>query len=482
MNISQPQSDQTNAVELKSAVLKTDRSIPWSPQSWQTCRLSQQANYSDTNRLDETIKELSQLPPLVSVQEIEELKTKIAGAAEGKCFVLQGGDCAELFSDCNAESITDKLKILLQMSLILVYGLNKPVVKIGRMAGQYAKPRSAETETIKGVTLPCYRGDLINGADFEKQQREPDPERLLKGYSFASLTLNYIRTLLDNHFADLSNVDNWDLDFISHSARAHEYHKILDKIKYSQSVIENLTLQTNQPGAKDKIFTCHEALHLHYEQALTRQCDQGHWYNLSTHMPWIGMRTSQLDSAHVEYMRGIENPVAIKIGPSMSAKQLLTLVDILDPDNSPGRLTLITRFGQQNINQLLPPMISLMQKEERTPLWCCDPMHGNTSLTRHGRKTRRFDAIVDELTGAFRIHQENGSHLGGVHIELTGENVTECVGGARGLTELDLQKAYKSLVDPRLNAEQSLELAILITQLKQDLATNQTDRNLRSSW
>ncbi len=476
MKTSLPKSDPQ-----QSGKQNSDPSNSWHPESWQTYRLVQQAQYSNIEQLDATIKELSQLPPLVSVQEIEELKNKIASAAVNQSFVLQGGDCAELFSDCNAEAITDKLKILLQMSLILVYGLNKPVIKIGRLAGQYAKPRSAETETINGITMPCYRGDLINGAEFNKQQRQPDPERLLKGYSFASLTLNYLRTLLDNHFSDLSNVDNWDLDFVTHSAKAHEYHEILDKIKYSQSVLKNLTLQSNQPSVKDKIFTCHEALHLHYEQALTRQCDQGRWYNLSTHMPWIGMRTCQLDSSHVEYMRGIENPIAIKIGPGMKAEYLLNLVNILDPDNSPGRLTLITRFGQDKIRQHLPPMISLMQKEGRTPLWCCDPMHGNTSLTEQGRKTRQFNAIINELTEAFQIHQENNSHLGGVHIELTGENVTECIGGARGLTELDLQKAYKSLVDPRLNAEQSLEMAILITQLNQKLNANLVDNNRQSS-
>lgn len=465
---------------MQSSQYKSGHANRWDPMSWQSCRLTQQARYSDTNKLDETIKELARLPPLVSVQEIEELKARIANAASGKCFVLQGGDCAELFSDCNAEAITDKLKILLQMSLILVYGLNQPVVKIGRLAGQYAKPRSAETETINGLTLPCYRGDLINGAEFNQQQREPDPKRLLKGYSFASLTLNYLRTLLDNHFSDLSNVGNWDLDFVTHSAKAHEYHEILDRVKYSQSIIENITMQSSQPSVNDKIYTCHEALHLHYEQALTRKCDRGRWYNLSTHMPWIGMRTSQLDSAHVEYMRGIENPVAIKIGPGMSAEQLLKLVNVLDPENTPGRLTLITRFGAKNIRKLLPPMINLMQKEGKTPLWCCDPMHGNTSLTKQGRKTRQFESIINELTDAFQIHRENNSHLGSIHIELTGENVTECVGGARGLTELDLQKAYKSVVDPRLNAEQSLEMAILITQLNQKLAANPIDKKQKS--
>lgn len=439
----------------------------WHPESWQAYNISQQASYSDTQKLDEVITELSQLPPLVSVPEIEELKTKIASAAKGESFILQGGDCAELFSDCNAEVITSKLKILLQMSLILSHGLNKPVVKIGRLAGQYAKPRSSETEKMGELSLPCYRGDLINGAAFEQKLREPDPKRLLKGYSFASLTLNYLRTLLDNQSDDLPNQENWDLAFIEHSPKASEYRNILDKIKYSQSVIKNFTSQTNLTSIKEKIYTCHEALHLHYEQSLTRQCELGSWYNLSTHLPWIGMRTCQLDSAHVEYFRGIQNPIAIKVSSDMSTEQLRALVDILDPDNIPGRLTLITRFGDDKIEQFLPSMIDMMQQAKRTPLWCCDPMHGNTSTTKQGFKTRRFDSIISELSHAFQIHKTHGSHLGGVHFELTGENVTECIGGARGLTEMDLKRAYKSLVDPRLNADQSLEMALLITQLNE---------------
>lgn len=445
----------------------------WHPHSWQQFKISQQARYSDQSELDSVIQELTQLPPLVGVEEIDDLKDKLASAAAGETFILQGGDCAELFSDCNAESITSKLKILLQMSLVLVHGLNKPVVKIGRMAGQYAKPRSVETETINGVSLPSYRGDLINGSNFNSQDRNPEPRRLLKGYSFASLTLNYIRTLVETKFTDFSKLENWDLDFVSHSPLANEYQQIIEKIKHSISLVENLTQAHTRPPIKDKVFTCHEALHLHYEQALTRKSENGNWYNLSTHLPWIGMRTAQKDSAHVEYMRGIANPIAVKIGPSTTPEHLLHLCDLLDPNNTPGRLLLITRFGNQKIGKQLPPLIKALKSQQRTPLWCCDPMHGNTSVTKKGMKTRRFDAIIDELTQAFLIHQQHNSHLGGVHFELTGEHVTECIGGARGLTEFDLQRAYKSLVDPRLNADQSLEMAMRIVGLNQKL-TRQT--------
>jgi len=454
----------------KSWQNKSSSPKSWNPESWQNFPISQQVDYADQQALEKSINELSSLPPLVSVEEIEDLRSKIASAAKGDSFILQGGDCAELFSDCNAEVITSKLKILLQMSLILVDGLNKPVTKIGRLAGQYAKPRSSITETIDGTSLPCYRGDLINGAEFTVEQRTPDSKRLLKGYSFASLTLNYIRTLLENQFASLSNVENWDLDFVSHSAKADDYHSILNKVKRSQSLIKNLNQQNTQLPVRDQIFTCHEAMHLHYEQALTRQYKDSSWYNLSTHLPWIGMRTCQPDSAHVEYMRGIANPIAIKIGPSMSSKDLLNLCDILDPNNTAGRLTLVTRFGNKKVSECLPKLIKQMKQADRTPLWCCDPMHGNTSITENGTKTRRFDTIIDELTQAFQIHQDNHSHLGGVHFELTGENVTECLGGARGLAEKDLARAYKSVVDPRLNADQSLEMAMRIVQL--NLAIN----------
>jgi len=440
-------------------------SLKWQPDSWHQHTAAQQAVYENQKELSEAINELSQLPPLVSVNEIDDLRFRLASAAKGESFVLQGGDCAEMFSDCNAEVITGKLKILIQMSLILVYGLKMPVTKIGRLAGQYAKPRSKQTETINGQALPCYRGDLINSAQANCKARRADPKRLLKGYSFASLTLNYIRTLFDDRFSDLSNIDNWDLDFVAHSSRAKDYKNIIEQIQISQSLISNLSQNQISQKLNDKIFTCHEALHLDYEQALTRQQSNGHWYNLSTHLPWIGMRTCQLDSAHVEYMRGIANPIAIKIGPSMTENHLLKLLDLLDADSKPGRITLITRFGANHISQHLTPLIKAIKQQDRMPLWCCDPMHGNTSTTEQGVKTRNFDDIIQELTLAFKIHRDLDSHLGGVHFELTGDHVTECTGGARGLTELDLARSYKSLVDPRLNADQSLEMAMRLIQL-----------------
>jgi len=439
--------------------------VQWQPDSWHQHTAAQQAIYDNPKELSEAINELSQLPPLVSVNEIDDLGLRLASAAKGESFVLQGGDCAEMFSDCNAEVITGKLKILIQMSLILVYGLKMPVTKIGRLAGQYAKPRSRQTEIVEGRQLPCYRGDLINSAEANCKARQADPKRLLKGYSFASLTLNYIRTLFDDRFSDFSNIDNWDLDFVSHSSRADGYKKIIEQIQISQSLSSNFSQNQISQKINDKIFTCHEALHLDYEQALTRQQSNAHWYNLSTHLPWIGMRTCQLDSAHVEYMRGIANPIAIKIGPSMTENHLLKLLDLLDADSKPGRITLITRFGANHISQHLTPLIKAVKQQGRMPLWCCDPMHGNTSTTEQGVKTRNFDDIIQELTLAFKIHRDLDSHLGGVHFELTGDHVTECTGGARGLTEQDLARSYKSLVDPRLNADQSLEMAMRLIQL-----------------
>jgi 3-deoxy-7-phosphoheptulonate synthase len=426
----------------------------WSLDSWQQGQINQQVEYPDAAGLDSVIKELTELPPLVSVQEIIELKSQIASAAKGESFLLQGGDCAELFADCNADAISSKLRIIWQMSQLISHGLNKPVVKVGRLAGQYAKPRSSTTENINGQTLPSYRGDLINGAGLTKSERTPDPKRLLKGYSFASLTLNYIRTLIENQWAKLSDVSHWNLGFIELSPHQNHY----------QALVDSLLAYSNPEVSQHKLYTCHEALHLKYEQALTR-LDNRAYYNLSTHMPWIGMRTAQLDSAHLEYMRGIANPVAIKIGPSTDVNHLLKICEILDPDNSPGRLTLITRFGEKNITNCLPPLLSALQKQQRLPLWCCDPMHGNTSTTSSGIKTRNFDVIMSELSQAVSIHNQMGSHLGGVHFELTGDDVTECIGGARGLTEDDLPRAYKSLVDPRLNADQALEMAMQIVQL-----------------
>jgi 3-deoxy-7-phosphoheptulonate synthase len=440
--------------------------IQWHPASWQGKPAQQQATYPDRNALDQVLGQLSRLPPLVVSWEIEALKEHIAAAQRGERFVLQGGDCAETFEDCDSDKVAKKLKILLQMSLVLVHGLKKPVVRIGRMAGQYAKPRSAETETRDGVTLPCYRGDIVNRPAFTLQDREADPQLLLRGYERAALTLNFVRALIDGGFADLHHPEYWDLDFVQHSPLKDAYerivHSISDALDFLEATSGNPIHETNRVS----FYASHEGLHLPYEQAQTRYIErQQRWYNLSTHMPWIGMRTAALDGAHVEYFRGIANPLGIKVGPSMSAEWVQGLISTLNPNNEPGRLVLIHRMGVKDIDKRLPPLIQAVRATGSPVLWICDPMHGNTETASGGLKTRRFENIVAEVEAAFRIHREMGSWLGGVHFELTGENVTECTGGARGLTDGDLARAYKSQVDPRLNYEQALELAMRIAGL-----------------
>lgn len=437
---------------------------PWHPTSWQQHTYFQRAPYPCAEHLQKSIAELKRLPPLVTPLEVDRLRQRLADAAEGRAFVLQGGDCAELFSDCNEQTIANKIKILLQMSVLLAHGLKKPVVYIGRIAGQYAKPRSMDYETHEGVTLPSYRGDLINRAEFDVAARTPDPERMVQGYGFASLTLNYIRGLVESGFASLHHPEYWDLDFAANSQSAQEYQRHVARLRQTAPEEVKQWLQS------EHFFTSHEALHLDYEQALTRQAPMQRWYNLSTHLPWVGMRTAFKDSAHIEYLRGIENPIAIKVGASLAPETLLALCQQLNPDNKPGRLMLIHRFGQEHIARCLPAFIAVIQKAKQKVLWSCDPMHGNTVHTEKGIKTRYFDAILTELEHAFVIHKQHGSELGGVHFELTGENVTECMGGARGLTEADLERAYKSLVDPRLNYEQSLEMALHIVRYQAQAA------------
>ncbi|MCZ6825901.1 MAG: 3-deoxy-7-phosphoheptulonate synthase class II [Gammaproteobacteria bacterium] len=436
----------------------------WHPASWQNRTASQMLPYPDETKVADVLSRLSRLPPLVTSWEVERLKSELAEAQRGERFLLQGGDCAERFDECNSDLIAKKLKILMQMSLVLLYGLKKPLVRVGRIAGQYAKPRSTDTETRDGLSLPTFRGDLINKDGFTTEDRTPDPELMLEGYVKASLSLNFIRALLDSGFADLHHPEYWDLDFASHSPLEDEYRRIVSSISDSMDFFESISGRSIHQTTRVAMFTSHEGLHLPYEQAQTRYIPRWErWYNLATHFPWIGMRTGDLDGAHVEYFRGISNPLGIKVGPGMTGESLQKLLEVLNPLNEPGRITLIHRFGVSQIKKRLPSLIRAVQATGSPVLWCCDPMHGNTEVTADGVKTRRFDNILDELEMSFDIHDHSDSHLGGVHFEMTGEDVTECTGGARGLTDADLARAYKSQVDPRLNYEQALELAMRIT-------------------
>lgn len=440
----------------------------WHPASWQSRQAAQQASYPDQAALDRAVSDLSRLPPIVTSWEVDGLKDHIAKAQRGEAFVLQGGDCAETFDECTSENIVAKLKILLQMSLVMLYGLKKPVVRVGRMAGQYAKPRSADTESRNGTSLPSFRGDLVNRNPFTAEDRIPDPQMILRGYERAALTLNFVRSLIDGGFADLHHPEYWDLGWVGHSAMADDYHEIVKSISNSLDFLETVSGAELHETQRADIYAAHEGLHLLYEQSQTRYLDRRErWYNLTTHFPWIGMRTAAIDGAHIEYFRGIANPMGVKIGPGMTAEWLQELIAALNPNNEPGRLTLIHRFGAKTIEEFLPDLITAAKETGSPVLWVCDPMHGNTESTADGTKTRRFDNIVSELESAFRVHRSMGSYLGGVHLELTGENVTECTGGARGLTDGDLARAYKSTVDPRLNYEQAMEVAMRIAGLHQ---------------
>jgi 3-deoxy-7-phosphoheptulonate synthase len=437
----------------------------WSPTSWQGRPALQQPTYEDPAALARVVAEMGTLPPLVTSWEVEQLRDELARAALGQAFVLQGGDCAENFDDCRSDSIAGKLKILLQMSLVLVHGTRKPVIRIGRIAGQYAKPRSADVETRNGVTLPAYRGDIINRDGFTAAERAHDPALMLKAYERAALTLNFIRALTDGGFADLHHPEYWDVSFATGSPHAAQYSHIVDSIRESLNFVAAITGVESEVLRRVDVFTSHEALALHYEQAQTRRVPRrAGYYNLSTHFPWIGMRTAQLEGAHVEFHRGIRNPLGIKCGTAMSTDWLLGLLEVLDPDREPGRITLIHRMGAANVAAKLPPLVEAVRRAGRTVLWVCDPMHGNTETLPGGLKTRRFDNILSELEQSFEVHNQLGSWLGGVHVELTGDDVTECVGGARGLVEADLERAYKSRVDPRLNYEQALEISMRISR------------------
>ena len=435
----------------------------WTPATWQQKPADQQPVYPDPEAARRVVAEIAKLPPLVTSWEVEALKSQLGKCARGEMFLLQGGDCAESFDDCDSSAIAAKLKILLQMSLVLVQGTRRHVVRVGRIAGQYAKPRSADTESRGEVSLPSYRGDLVNRSGFTTEERVPDPELMLRGYERAALTLNFIRALADGGFADLRHPENWDLSFVKDEDQSREYQAMVDSLHESMDFLEVFAGIHLAEMRRVNFYTSHEGLALLYEQSQTRQVPhRSGWYNLSTHFPWIGMRTAVPDGAHVEYFRGIRNPIGVKIGPGITPERVKALVDTLHPDDEPGRLTLIHRFGADRVEEDLPGLIEAVRATGKTVLWVADPMHGNTETTPGGRKTRRFERILRELERAFAVHDRMGSILGGVHFELTGEDVTECVGGAGGLTEDQLDTAYRSRVDPRLNYAQALEMAFRI--------------------
>lgn len=425
--------------------------------------------YPDAAALQTAVARLRQLPPLVTSGEIERLKHLIADAQEGKRFLLQGGDCAEALADCTPDTIAAKLKILLQMSLVIVFAGKKPVIRVGRIAGQYAKPRSSTTETRNGQTLPSYFGDLVNSAPFNAASRTPDPALLLAAYQHAGLTLNFIRSLIAAGFADIHHPEYWNLGFLGKAGLTAEtreqYERLTKRLLDSVNFMEAVGERNFESFSRVEFFTSHEGLSLWYESAQTRQVPRKTgWWNLTTHLPWIGERTRQLTGAHVEYCRGIRNPVGIKVGPSTTPADLLTLIDTINPTDEPGRMVLIPRMGVANIDRALPPLVQAVAQAKRRVLWVADPMHGNARTTPGGVKTRDFTDILTELSRAFDILAQHGAHLGGAHIELTGEDVTECLGGSGGITESDLARNYATNCDPRLNYEQAMELAFALAK------------------
>ena len=403
------------------------------------------------------------MPPLVHHGEVDTLRTHLAQAANGEAFLLQGGDCAEQFSDCRKSTVESKLKILLQMSLVLTWGARIPVIRMGRMAGQYAKPRSKDTETIDGLELPSYRGDNINSSAPKADERAADPQRLLQAYFHSAATLNYTRALVDGGFADLHHPQHWDLGFVRSSTNRAEYEDIVSRIRDAIDFVESTGVRSTTSLKMVELFCSHEGLLLDYEEAMTKKVAKK-WYNLGAHSLWIGDRTRQLDGAHIEYFRGLENPIGIKAGPSMNPSELVELITRLEPANQPGRITIITRLGADIVAESLPPLIKAVSEAGRVVTWVCDPMHGNTISTSEGLKTRDYDAVLLELEEVFKTHATCGSHLGGVHFEMTGEDVTECTGGPQELSVADLSRSYETHCDPRLNYSQSLELALRIAQ------------------
>ena len=443
----------------------------WTPDSWREFPILQQPNYQDLAELKNVEEQIHSFPPLVFAEETRELYRQLGEVAEGRGFLLQGGDCAESFSDFNATNIRDTFKVMLQMAVVLTFGGKVPVTKIARMAGQYAKPRSADLETIDGISLPSYRGDIVNSFEFTEASRRPDPQRLVTAYHHSASTLNLLRAFAQGGLADLHQVNRWNMSFVASNPNRERYQHLAERIEDSLEFMEvlGITSDTTPTIRETQLFTSHEALLLNYEQALTRRDHlTGNWYDCSAHMVWIGERTRQLDHAHLEFFRGIHNPVGVKIGPSMTPDELITLIDKVNPENDPGRLTLITRMGAEVLGDKLPALVRKVEQEGRKVVWSSDPMHGNTIKASNGYKTRNFDSVLKEIQDFFAVHKAEGSWAGGVHFEMTGQHVTECTGGAYGLSEADLSQRYKTQCDPRLNADQVQELAFLITDALKD--------------
>lgn len=437
----------------------------WQPDSWRKLPIQQQPTYQDKLKLQEAEQRLAKYPPLVFAAEARELYRQLGDVAEGKGFLLQGGDCAESFDEFNAPKIRDTFKVILQMAIVLTFAGRCPVTKVARMAGQYAKPRSSDLETLDGVSLPSYRGDIINNFEFTEAAREPDPERMIEAYHRSAATLNLLRAFAQGGLADLHQVNRWNMAFVENNPLKERYQDVAQRIQDALSFMEVVGINSANNSAlhETSLFTSHEALLLNYEQALTRNDTlTGKWYNCSAHMLWIGERTRQLDHAHVEFFRGIHNPIGVKIGPGMQEDELIRLIDALNPDNEAGRLTLITRMGADNLAEKLPKLLRRVKQEGRKVVWSSDPMHGNTVKASSGYKTRNFDAILREIRQFFQAHQSEGTHAGGIHLEMTGQHVTECTGGAYRISESDLAECYQTQCDPRLNADQVLELAFLV--------------------
>jgi 3-deoxy-7-phosphoheptulonate synthase len=442
----------------------------WSPSSWRSKPIHQQPQYPDSDRVRQVEQTLQSFPPLVFAGEAQRLRHALGDVAEGKAFLLQGGDCAESFAEFSADNIRDTFRVFLQMAVVLTFGAACPIVKVGRMAGQFAKPRSSDVEAIDGVTLPSYRGDMINAMEFTADARTPDPDRLLRVYNQSAATLNLLRAFAQGGFANLEEIHSWTLSFLSDAPQNDRFEQLAARIDECLAFMRacGLTPDNVQQLRETDFYTSHEALLLGYEESMTRKdtiTDDKGWYNTAAHMVWIGDRTRQLDGAHVEYCRGIHNPIGMKCGPSLDPDELIRLIDTLNPKNDPGRLTLIARFGSDKVKEALPRLIRAVEREGRKVIWSCDPMHGNTVKSSTGYKTRPFDRILSEVRSFFEVHEAEGTYAGGVHFEMTGQDVTECIGGATRITEHALADRYHTHCDPRLNASQSLELAFLIADM-----------------